>query len=73
MLTCQNIMGVEVIRGACDIAWDYLDRIGAIGDREKAHDELLAGLLEMHNNGIRNKLVTANKAISAFQRTPAAA
>jgi hypothetical protein len=52
---------------------DYLDRVGAIGDQEKAHDELLAGLLEMHNNGIRNKLVMANKAITAFQRTPAAA
>jgi hypothetical protein len=34
---------------------------------------LLAGLLEMYDKGLRNKLVMANKAIIAFQRAPAAA
>ena len=73
MLTRRDIMGVEVIREAYDIAWDYLDRVGAIANQEQAHDELLAGLLGMYNTGLRNKLVMANKAITAFQRTPAAA
>jgi hypothetical protein len=73
MLAPQNAMGVTVIREAYDIAWDYLDGVGAITDQESAHEELLACLLKMYNRGIRNKLVMANKAITAFQRTPAAA
>jgi hypothetical protein len=29
MLTLHDMMGVEVVSEAYDIAWDYLDRIGA--------------------------------------------
>jgi hypothetical protein len=71
-VTLQAMMNLEVIREAYDIAWDYLDRSGAIADPEAAHDELLASLMAMYNAGNRNKLVMANKAITGFQAKAAA-
>jgi hypothetical protein len=43
-----------------------------IGDPEKAHVGLLACLMDMYNAGTRNKLVMANKAITAFGEKVAA-
>jgi hypothetical protein len=54
-VTLQSVMSIEVVREAYDIAWDYLDRIGAIGDPEKAHVRLLASLLDTYNAGIKEQ------------------
>jgi hypothetical protein len=68
----QAMMNLEVIREAYDIAWDYLDRSGAITNPEAVQGELLASLMAMYNTGNRNKLVMANKAITGFQAKAAA-
>ena len=71
-VTLQTMINLEVVREAYDIAWDYLDRTGAIADPEAAHRALLASLMAMYNTGNRNKLVMANKAITGFQPKAAA-
>jgi len=68
MITLQNVMSIEVIREAYYIAWDYLHRTGAIKDEQQARSELLAGMVDTYNRGMRNKLVMANKAITTFHR-----
>jgi len=68
----QTMMNLDVVRDAYDIAWDYLDRTGAIANPEAAHGELLASLMAMYNTGNRNKLVMANKAITGFRAKAAA-
>jgi hypothetical protein len=61
-------MSIEVVREAYDIAWDYLDRIGAIGDPEKAHVRLLASLLDMYNAGIKEQACHGQQGDYGIQR-----
>ena len=70
MLVERNVqvMNVEVVGGAYDIAAYYLKKTGAIEDVPTIHDRLLEIIYAMFNAGERNKLVLANKAIGRLER-----
>jgi hypothetical protein len=53
---------------AIQIALDYLQRSGEIDNYAETCEFLIATVAFMIRQGQRNKLVLANRAISAFQR-----
>ena len=57
-----------LLEDAVKIAVDFLDRTGEIDDRGEARHFLVGKVEAMISQGQRNKLVLANRAISAFQR-----
>jgi len=70
MLVERNVqvMNVEVVGQAYDIAAYYLKKTGLIEDLPTVHDRLLEIIYTMFNAGERNKLMLANKAIIKFER-----
>ena len=70
MLVERNVqvMNVEVVGQAYDIAAYYLKKTGLIEDVPTVHDRLLEIIYTMFNAGERNKLMLANKAIIKFER-----
>jgi len=70
MLVERNVqvMNVEVVGQAYDIAAYYLKKTGLIEDLPTVHDRLLEVIYTMFNAGERNKLMLANKAIIKFER-----
>jgi hypothetical protein len=50
------------------IAWDYLDAIGELGNPDTAAGHLLDTIETMVRRGERRPLLLSNKAISAYQR-----
>ena len=50
------------------IAWDYLDAIGELGNPETAAGHLLDTIETMVRRGERRPLLLSNTAISAYQR-----
>ena len=70
MLVERNVqvMNVEVVGEAYDIAANYLKKTGLIDDLPMVHDRLLEIIYTMFNAGERNKLMLANKAIMKFER-----
>jgi hypothetical protein len=70
MLVERNVqvMNVEVVGEAYDIAAYYLKKTGLIEDLPMVHDRLLETIYTMFNAGERNKLMLANKAIMKFER-----
>ena len=63
------MMGVGVVEGAYDIAWNYLTRSGAISDNDRAHDKILCDVVHLYNQGERNRLRLGNMAIARFNRS----
>lgn len=51
------------------IAWDYLERSGELGEPEAASRFLLASVEWMVRQGERRQLVLSNKAIEAYKRS----
>lgn len=49
------------------IAWDYLDAMGELGNPETAAGHLLDTIETMVRRGERRPLLLANKAIAAYQ------
>jgi len=70
MLVERNVqvMNVEVVGEAYDIAAYYLRKTGVIEDVPMIHDRLLEIVYTMFNGGERNKLLLANKAITKLER-----
>jgi hypothetical protein len=70
MLVERNVqvMNVEVVGEAYDIAAYYLKKTGVIEDVPMIHDRLLEIVYAMFCAGERNKLVLANKAIGKLER-----
>ena len=70
MLVERNVqvMNVEVVGEAYDIAAYYLRKTGVIEDAPMIHDRLLEIIYTMFNGGERNKLLLANKAIAKLER-----
>jgi len=66
-----QVMNVEVVGAAYDIASYYLMQTGAIKDTSLVSNPLLEIIYDMFNRGDRNKIRLANKAISKFERMPA--
>jgi hypothetical protein len=63
-----QVVNVEVVGEAYDIAANYLKKTGAMRDTSLINDRLLEIIYKMFNAGDRNRLRLANKAISKFER-----
>jgi hypothetical protein len=57
-----------LVENAMQIAWDYLERSGEMGDPGEASQFLLRSIGEMVRKGERRRLMLTNKAISDYQR-----
>lgn len=57
-----------VMEISIEIAWDYLERSGELGEPETASRFLLASVEWMVRQGERRQLVLSNKAIDAYNR-----
>jgi hypothetical protein len=57
-----------LIENAIQIAWDYLERTGDLGEPEAASRFLLSSVESMIRQGERRKLLLSNKAIDAYKR-----
>jgi hypothetical protein len=70
MLVERNVqvINIEVVGEAYDIAAYYLKRTGLIPDSSRVHEPLLETIYRMFHAGTRNRLVLANKAIAAVER-----
>jgi hypothetical protein len=57
-----------LVENAIQIAWDYLERSGELGDPQEASQFLLRSIGEMVRKGERRRLMLTNKAIADYQR-----
>ena len=51
-----------------EIAWDYLEATGELGNPDSAAEHLLGTIEAMIRQGERRPLLLSNKAIAAYQR-----
>ena len=70
MLVERNvqILNVEIVGQAYDIAAYYLKKTGQIADEAGIDERLLELTYKLFDSGVRNQLLLANKAISKFER-----
>lgn len=70
MLVERNvqILNVEVVGEAYDIAAYYLRKTGQIADTPRIDDRVLELVYKLFDSGVRNRLLLANKAIAKFER-----
>jgi hypothetical protein len=57
----------QLLMEAKQIAWDFLERSGEIGDPEEINLFLTCKIEQMIGQGQRNRLALSNRAIAAFQ------
>jgi hypothetical protein len=57
-----------LIENSLQIAWDYLERTGELGDPEVASRVLLDNIEMSVRRGERRKLLLSNRAIDAYKR-----
>jgi hypothetical protein len=57
-----------LIENSLQIAWDFLERTGELGDPEVASRMLLESIETMVARGERRKLMLSNRAIDAYKR-----
>ena len=57
-----------LVENSIQIAWDYLERTGELGNPEVASQVLLDSIEGMIRRGERRKLLLSNKAIDAYRR-----
>jgi hypothetical protein len=57
-----------LMENAIQIAWDYLERTGELGEPEVASRVLLDTMELMVRRGERRRLFLSNKAIDAYKR-----
>ena len=58
----------NLMETSIQIAWDYLDRTGELGEPEVAARVLLDAVEDMIRRGERRPLMLSNKAIDAYKR-----
>lgn len=58
----------HLIERSTEIAWDYLDRTGDLGEPEMAARFLLDTVQQMMREGEHRPLMLSNKAIDAYRR-----
>ena len=63
-----QVLNVEVVGEAYDIAAHYLMRTGLIAESGRINDQLLEVIYKLFNSGIRHRILLANKAIGKFER-----
>ena len=61
--TLQSIVAKSV-----EIAWDYLEATGELGNPDRAAHHLLDTIEAMIRQGERRSLLLSNKAIASYQR-----
>lgn len=57
-----------LMENSIQIAWDYLERTGDLGDPETASRFLLATVERMVRKGERRQLLLSNNAIDAYKK-----
>ena len=57
-----------IMQSSIEIAWDYLQRTGELGDAAVASRFLIDTIESMVRRGERRRLMLANKAITAYQQ-----
>jgi hypothetical protein len=57
-----------LIEESIQIAWDYLERSGDLGDQEIASNVLLDSVTSMVRVGERRKLMLSNRAITDYKQ-----
>lgn len=69
MLVERNVqvMNIEVVGEAYDIAAFYLKKSGLIADSALINEPLLEVIYKLFDGGVRNRLLLANKAIMKFE------
>ena len=70
MLVERNVqvMNIEVVGEAYDIAANYLKKTGVIPNDSLINDQLLELIYKMFHSGTQNRLLLANKAIGKYER-----
>ena len=63
-----QVLNVEVVGEAYDIAAYYLRQTGLIAESGRIDDRLLEVIYKLFDSGIRHRIVLANKAIGKFER-----
>jgi hypothetical protein len=58
----------QLLEDSFQIAWEYLERTGELGDPADASRFLSDTIETMIRRGQRNRLALSNRAISAYQR-----
>ena len=58
----------NVMEASIQMAWDYLDRTGELGDPEIAARVLLEAVETMVRRGERRPLMLSNRAIDSYRR-----
>jgi hypothetical protein len=61
-----------LMESSIQIAWDYLERTGDLGDPETASRFLLNTVEQMVRKGERRRLLLSNNAIDAYRKFTAA-
>ena len=61
--TLQYIVAVSL-----EIAWDYLQATGELGNPDRAAEHLLDTIEVMIRHGERRRLVLSNRAIASYKR-----
>jgi hypothetical protein len=57
-----------LIECSLQIAWEYLERSGELGEPREAGDFLLRSIEEMVRHGERRRLILSNKAIDQYRK-----
>jgi hypothetical protein len=57
-----------LVENSFQIAWDYLERTGELGNPEVASQVLIDTIVMMIRRGERRKLLILNKAIDVYKR-----
>lgn len=57
-----------LVESSLQIAWDYLDAVGDIGDPQVTAEFLLGNIKAQLLKGERRQLALSNRAIQAFQQ-----
>jgi hypothetical protein len=64
-----QVLNVEVVGEAYDIAAYYLSMTGMIAPNGQINERLLEIVYNLFDSGVRNRLLLANKAITKFERS----
>ena len=59
----------QLLEDSFQIAWEYLERSGELGDRASASRFLSDVIETMIRRGERSRLALSNRAITAYQRS----
>jgi len=58
----------QLIECSLQIAWEYLERSGELGEPREAGDFLLSSIENMVSHGERRRLMLSNKAIDQYRK-----